>query len=105
MLLACLQILPALCSQVVEIRAAIGKIKDPLPQPGIEILRSARPVVILRKSSMVAIIIALNRRGVSSAGHMDHSQRLDSGSQYPVRIALDHLRRHDLFSGIYDAMR
>src|SRR5215472_5425752 len=62
-------------------------------------------MVILRKRYVVAIIESLNRRGMSSSRHMDNSQRLEGRSQHSIWIALYHFRRHDLFSGIYDAAR
>ena len=67
------QIVPALCAQVRQIILAIGQTQHPFCQPLLKAFDAARLGVILAEGGVVAVVMALHRRGVRAARLVDEA--------------------------------
>ena len=96
------QVKQAPLTQFCDISGAHGHLQDPLVEPLLETFECARALMILAIIGMVALIVALDGRGVRAPRFMHNGSHLERWRQHTVRVAEDHLARNDLFGNEYD---
>src|SRR5574340_1401370 len=86
-----------LLAEVLEIGGTVGDAHHPFVEPGIKALPRARVRVVVVAEGVVAVAVALHRRGVRAPGFMHNGAHLEGWANDAVGVADDHRARDDLF--------
>src|SRR5713226_1708810 len=95
----------ALLTQFCYISGARGHLQYPLVEPLLETFERAGALMILTIITMVALVVALDGRGMRAPRLMHNGSHLERWRQHAVRVAQDHLARNYFFGNEYDIPR